>query len=223
MALMLDVHGGYPSYTYAGESWGQFDYDAFKLVQALKGKPINGYATLRKSNGKWVTINTQTTEPAFELWGEWAAETLAGKGLKGGLLVPVPSSTCLSLGQDPKGDRLAREVARRARGFRAASLLHWNIEYPKASAGGPRDVRTLYDNLRVATGQPPSRIILIDDVVTTGGHAIACARRLRTFGHTVEHCIAVAQTVWTHPQSMWAIPPRDIEADYEAALTQQEA
>lgn len=218
MALMLDVHGGYPSYSYAGEQWGQSDWDAMKLVQALKGKVVNGYATLQKANGKWIMINTQNTEPAFELWGEWAAGVLAAKGLDGALLVPVPSSTCLALDQDPKGARLADEVAKRANGFKAASLLHWNVEYAKSHEGGPRDASTLLDNLRILTGLPPARIVLIDDVVTFGGHAVACAQGLRSFGHTVEHVVAVAQTVWTHPPNMWAIAPRDIEADYEASL-----
>lgn len=217
MPLMLDVHGGYPSYTYAGEEWGQADFDAFKLVQILKGKPINKYASLKKADGKLVTITTANPGPAFELWGEWAAGVVAAKGLRSGLLVPVPSSTCLELGADPKGARLAKEVADRVPGFSAASMLHWNVEYPKASEGGPRDVPTLYENLRIQDGLPPQQIILIDDVVTTGGHAIACARALRTFGHTVEHVVAVAQTVWTHPPNMWAIAPRDIEAEYEAS------
>ena len=88
MSLLVRVHCGYPSYADSGEEWGWADFDAYKLVSALKGKPINGYATLRKANGQWVRITAATPEPAFELFGEWGAAQVAQLQLQHGLIIP---------------------------------------------------------------------------------------------------------------------------------------
>lgn len=213
MALHLHVHGGYPSYGVVGEAWKTADWDAFKLVQALKGKPIKGYATLKKANGKWIRIEAGACEPAFELFGEWAVTRLQGLGLSGGLLVPIPSSDCLAIGTDAKGQKLAAAIASRVEGFVVGDALHWAEQLPKAADGGPRDVATLYRNVRVRTSLPKVPIVLIDDVVSTGGHLIACAKAMRYFGYTVEHAICAAQTLNTHPEGdMFSIETRDLEA-----------
>jgi hypothetical protein len=117
MALWLHVHGGYPSYEQLGLDWDQWDFDAYKLVQALKGHAINGYATFKRPNGQWLKIDGEKTAPAFQLFGEWGAAKLAQLGHKEGYLVPVPSSSCLTLGGDPKGRKLAAAIAQRSPKF----------------------------------------------------------------------------------------------------------
>jgi adenine/guanine phosphoribosyltransferase-like PRPP-binding protein len=48
--------------------------------------------------------------------------------------------------------------------------------------GGTRDGATLYEYL-VATGDVRGhRVVLVDDMLTSGGHLRACAARLRTAG-----------------------------------------
>ena len=81
MTLWVHVHGGYPSYAVSGHDWGQNEYDAYKLVQTLKGKPIRGYATLKTIAQKWVTFRAETPKPAFDLWGEWAAAKASERAL----------------------------------------------------------------------------------------------------------------------------------------------
>lgn len=214
MTLWVRVHCGYPSYAGSGEVWNQYDYDAYKLVQTLKGKPINGYATLKAPAGNWVKITAEAPQPAFDLFGEWGSSQLVGMGLTAGILMPIPSSDCLALGQDEKGRRLAQAIATRSPGFSVVEGLHWNVQLPKSSEGGPRDVGTLIKNLRIAQNIPKVPIVLVDDVTTSGGHLLACARGLRSFGHTVENAICAAQTVWGHSDvAMFAIPPFDLEAD----------
>jgi adenine/guanine phosphoribosyltransferase-like PRPP-binding protein len=110
--------------------------------------------------------------------------------------------------------RLAALAAQPDAGYSALQCLHWGEQFQKARDGGPRDVARLYANSRVRDDLPPQRIILIDDVVTGGGHLIACARALRSRGHTVEHAICAAHTVKSPPaQGLWNIEPWDLEAD----------
>lgn len=212
MALWLHVHGGYPSYAESGEPWRQSDWDGLNLVKALKGHPFNGYATLQTVGGQWLTFRATDRAPGFRIFGEWAALKLNQLGLDQGVLVSVPSSSCLAFGDDPKGAALAEAIKVRSPGFTVVDALHWREAKGKAAEGGTRDAAVLQANLSVKEG-PPSRIVLVDDVATSGGHLLACARALRAQGHTVEHALCVAQTVWTHPPDMWAIEARDLEVN----------
>ncbi len=208
MTLWLYVHGGYPSYQESGAQWRNTDYDAFKLVQALKGKPIKGYVTLK---GRRFT--TANPAPAFTIFGDWGASVLAKIGGTG-YLAPVPSASATTLEGDPKGASLAAAVANLAPSYVALDTFCWQEAMPKSSQGGSRHQQTLFNNLKVRSGLEPQNFVLIDDVVSTGSHLLACARALRHFGHTVEHAIVAAQTVWNHPPSgMFDIAPRDLEAD----------
>lgn len=212
MALHLHVHGGYPSYVGSGAGWRQVDWDAHKLVQALKGNEINGYATLKRLDGQSVIIRQGQTAPAFQIFGQWGAAKLSEVCPGGGLLVPVPSSSCVEFGTDAKGQALAKAICSRAPHFQLAEILRWAEPLVKASEGGLRHADALLEHVRI---KPIDRatIVLVDDVATTGGHLKACARALRREGHTVEHALCAAQTVLEHPANMWAIPSRDLEAE----------
>lgn len=214
MTLHLHVHGGYPSYVNSGAKWRGIDHDAHMFAQTIKGNPINGYVTVKGVDGKWYKATSEKPEPAFHVFGTWAAQIIGQLNLPAGPLIAVPSSSCVTLGGDTKGRKLVDTIAAYAPNRHALNALHWDDAMQKAQAGGERDADALFGRLRVLHPMAPATVVLVDDVVTTGGHLIACARALRHFGHTVEHAIAAAQTVWDHPEAgMFAIPPRDLEAD----------
>ncbi len=139
-------------------------------------------------------FTTERPEAAFTIFGEWAAGVLAQIGGTG-LLAHVPSASATALEDDPKGEKLAATIANLASGYTAFSMLCWAEAMQKSSQGGTRNPGALYENLKVRQEIEPQNIVLIDDVVTTGNHLRSCADALRSFGHTVEHAIAAAQTV----------------------------
>jgi len=55
--------------------------------------------------------------------------------------------------------------------------------------GGTRDAQYLFDRCRITgalTAAPRRRIVLVDDVVASGGHLRACAARMSAAGYRVE-------------------------------------
>ena len=211
MTLMVHVHGGYPSYAGSGEAWNDADYEAMKLVKALKGLPFKGYASLLTPTGALVTVRENDTVGAFRIFGEWAAAKLAELGVADGVLMAVPSSSCIGMGTDAKGQKLVEAIRQRSTAFQPIDGLWWKEEFNKSAKGGTRNSAALEANLVVREG-PTSKVVLVDDVVSSGGHLLACARALRAKGHTVEHALCAAQTVNTHPGNIWKIESRDLEA-----------
>jgi ComF family protein len=123
-----------------------------------------------------------------------AAEELA----RGDILVPVPLHPLrrLERGYD-QAALLARELARQA-GLPALSLLVRRRDTPPQGTWGPRsrasNVSDAFGPSRAAQHRPPSgRVWLVDDVVTSGATAAACARELRRLGASEVGVLALAR------------------------------
>jgi predicted amidophosphoribosyltransferase len=74
-------------------------------------------------------------------------------------------------------------------GAMVVDALRWSEPLLSASAaGGMRDPQHLLDRLRVVGTFPEARLryVLVDDVVTSGGHLQACGAMLRAHGQRVE-------------------------------------
>lgn len=214
MSLPLHVHSGYPSYEDSGVDWDRNDYDAYKFAKALKGEPFGGYAKLKSVNGNWLKITPEQTAPAFDLFGSWAAQIIAGAGIGCAYAIPVPGSQCIEFDTDAKGRRLCDAIAAHRAGIVADEAFHWSERMVPAHKGGPRRKSELVPKLRFWAGLPKDRpVILVDDVATLHGHMKACAEVLRHHGHEVVLALAGAQTVHERPDhGMFAFPAVDLDA-----------
>ncbi len=98
-------------------------------------------------------------------------------------IIPMPTSCPKS---DPQYDsRLVdtiRELQKYKPGIRCEDIIETRVKIPSASKdGGPRDPKILatYYCLRKPENALPSIVVLLDDVITTGGHFKACKSLLR--------------------------------------------
>ncbi len=124
---------------------------------------------------------------------------LAAKLLRGGACVdavtwvPVSAKRRRHRGYD-QAELLARAVARELN-LPVVALLRKNRDNPPQSSesGEARRANVLgvYDSIGDAAGK---RLLLIDDILTTGATANECARVLKTAGAAQVHCAVAATT-----------------------------
>ncbi len=127
---------------------------------------------------------------------------LARKKIAGPLvIVPVPDSgSTVRSGTRPKTVRLAKALCEEiGRDARVVDCLRWKKDLGSASKeGGPRDPETLFKNFASVEGLPRGcRVVLVDDVMTSGGHLQACAAKLRQAGATVLIAICGGRTTYS--------------------------
>lgn len=97
------------------------------------------------------------------------------------LLVPIPSSS-LAPPEEPywwPARELAHVLLRHGLGSAVIPMLRRKTSIPKAALGGPRNAHAHRDSLDMLDVVLPStRIVLVDDVVTSGASMMGCALRI---------------------------------------------
>ena len=177
------------------------DYDTTHLVKAIKGDDLH------PKSYTWVKIGTQSIkiadankDKAIDWFAEWAAPRIDALGHGDKVLVPVPGSKAVvHSSADFRTAEIARAIARKCRPqVTVAPIFRWDQPMQSSREGGPRDPHVLEAHIKAVAPVPPGKCVLVDDVLTSGGHLIACARKLRELGTEVELAICCGRS--THQQ-----------------------
>jgi Phosphoribosyl transferase domain len=184
-------------------------YQANKYVNALKGRDVNGYADIPVRT-KTQRLNQATRHKAVGWFGLHAADLLEAAGVKPPFqLVPIPNSGA-GVGTDVVSRTVALaeavEEAIDRPTIGVLDVIRWDVPLESARGGaGPRFADQLYPHVHLADDfDETERIVLVDDVLTSGGHLKAVAAKLRAAGADVIHAVVGGRTVHEVVPDSWA-------------------
>jgi hypothetical protein len=124
-------------------------------------------------------------------------------------LVPVPSSG-LAVGLDVVSRTVALAEAIRVTvdspDVTVLDAIRWDVPLAPAHEGGPRFADEVYPHVRVVAALAElTRIVLVDDVKTSGGHFQAVAAGLREERGDIVYAVGGGRTVYEPPADSWAV------------------
>lgn len=179
------------------------EWDAMKLVKAIKGDPINGYATIPQPPAHSFRLEEATRDGVFDAFARFAAPLFMPLLPDGAnyALVPIPSSKSV-VGSDSSQTppcRLATAFAATMNGRMVVhDMLRMKAAGESSRKGGTRNPRALYDNLQCIKPVSSMNHILIDDVLMSGGHLQAARALIEKAGGKVVAAVCVANTIHEH-------------------------
>ncbi len=184
------------------------DYASLMVVKAVKGRDPGGRRRALTFGDRSYTFGPGLPGPAVDLWTAWAASRLVSIVRDGPVaLVPVPNRHAVhGTAADFPTARLAQQIAD-AVGHRVqvATELWWDQEMEPASEGGPRFAQQLYPHLITEASGAVGPRVLLDDVLTGGGHLRASAARLREIGHDPQYAICCGRTCHEQLENPFAV------------------
>ncbi len=173
------------------------DYRATFLVNCVKGKnPGTGYARV-KIDGERVKIEHSNKDVAIEWFAEWAAPLVDSLGSQTKVLVPIPSHEATGKSKATfRTVKIARAIAKQSsQRTLVFPYLRWIVAKPNTRNGGSRDPVLLYRNLEVVRNVPDGDCVLVDDVMTSGGHLKAAAWYLEDKGKKTLGAVCCGRTL----------------------------
>lgn len=172
----------------------QDQWHAFKFCRAVKTSRINGYLEFPWGTGPEV-INGQNVGRARTIFGEYIADILKSSGLVNPILMPVPSKDGLTAATDFRSLQMLSESLVGNGTWQVSSSLRFLQLLQAANAGGPRGREALRPYLHLELPIPAGPIVLIDDIITTGGSLLASYDVLATAGRAPALAIVCGHTV----------------------------
>jgi len=194
--------------------WSPPDRRAIAFIRAAKGQPAS------PDNSR---LHAVVNQHAFGWFGKMAAVVLEMKRLDPPItLIPMPNSDCyIGSGEGPRTTALASAITKHLRNATVVDAMRWRACQTPAHEGGARDPEALYRALVLLLPIPEKgTLIIVDDVLTTGAHALAAAAKVSTERNPCRLAICLGRTVWQqHDRSFfifrtklthacWQRPPR---------------
>jgi hypothetical protein len=197
--------------TTAAAPWRNADYCALMFVKAIKAWEFGGYHWIPVC-GNPRRLTQENSDDAIQWFGEMAAAHFAGKFRRQISLVPIPNSNCtVKTKTIPRTKQLAESIADRLNGVTIWDGLRFKKLMTPSSKGGTRNPHELYENLVVTKDLPGNRIIIVDDVRTTGAHLIAAKARLVEKGGNCDLAICAGRTILAQEPNPFATIEEELD------------
>lgn len=172
----------------------QSQWHAFKFCRAVKNKHINGTLEFPWKE-KPEVIAADTVGRARTIFGMFIDHAVSQIGAAKPVLVPVPSKDGLVNAPTFRSWDMLRESLAGNTPRTIAPTLRFTEQLQPAHAGGPRGRDALAPYLNISHAIPDGPLILVDDLVTTGGSLLASYDALAAAGRTPVGAIVCGHTV----------------------------
>jgi predicted amidophosphoribosyltransferase len=130
-------------------------------------------------------------------FGEWAAGEVPRFSKEPPAFVPVPSKDGLVGKGDYRSLKMVTEIFKdTAYAEHVLDGLRWKKEAQKAHEGGTRDRAILLPLLEASPTAKGKRVLLIDELFSTGGSLLASSDRLTAAGAEVLGAITCGRTIY---------------------------
>jgi hypothetical protein len=176
------------------------------IEDALTMHEATGLGTWAAGSAARLKITKTNFSEARKTFGQWAVGQISKLGAKGEVkLVPVPSKDGLSSASTYRSLKMAEEA------FAGTSYvvdgttyvssvvdgLRWKKKVSQAHAGGSRSRAVLLPLLETTANlKKADKVILVDELYSTGGSLLACAGRLAATGVEVLGAITCGKTIY---------------------------
>jgi hypothetical protein len=207
MTITVHAFGAYRTNLAGGRNRAELQMSS--LVKVIKKDATAIRATdMTDRDGMPVKLANGYRDDVLRMFGKWGAWRLQTIGAANGIIVGVPGSSHTTPDGQFTAGRMADAVARYGGGT-ARPILHFTQAMRPAHSGNKqaRDIDYLVSVLVCTQQQVAGPVILVDDVVTTGAHMVACTRKLRDLGATVSICLCAAKTVHEAVPDPLNLPP----------------
>jgi hypothetical protein len=194
--------------------WRPLDHDAHKFIAAIKDRDINGFAHVRVRN-HWLRFDNANRQDVVGWFGVMVGDYFEAARLPRRVaLVPLPGSKCdVTFNGQVRTATIAHACAATLTDATVHDVLRWQT--PMSSAheeGGTRDPQELFDNLTVRGGANLAPVVLVDDVLASGGHLRACAALLHRTGARVVGAVCAGRADDRQVDDPFAVRVEELEA-----------
>lgn len=207
----------FSSYLTTIGGWRGVDHDAHDFIDAIKDRSINGYSRV-PVRGRRRFFDNDNRQDIVGWFAEMVSDHFTAEPVDGPIvLVPVPGSkVSVAFAGMPRTAQLAQAIATELNDGRIVKdALRWREPMPSANEdGGTRDPAELFNNLVLIENVDGDRVVLVDDVLTSGGHLQACAEKLRAGGAEVLMAVVAGRADENQVDDPFALRSADI-GDYE--------
>lgn len=152
-----------------------------------------------------VRVTKDKIGKARELFGRFVSQCVATYDDHQQIyVVPVPSKDALRGSTASRSLKMVQEALTTSRSpLKIANVLHWRTAQTRAHEGGTRDRKKLADLLEVTGSAEGLRIVLVDDLLSTGGTLLACKDVLEQAGATVACAVTCGKTIYDFKIKAW--------------------
>lgn len=180
-------------------------WQAHFMVSALKRRAFNGRASIRLPDGRRVVVcGSQTEQDNFYngclAYAYWAVHGLERLSVVNGdtVFVSAPDSKCCTAAGRAPNISPATEMIANAFDQPLLDVLRFRTPQKSASREqGTRDPDALAPNLEIVGSVRGKHAIIVDDVMTKGGHMRAFSKALLSQGAASVTGMNAARTVYS--------------------------